>query len=87
MIANVDLGKPTPWWWGEGHAPFVAVLLASAKSQTSPSLPPKGADRAPQTFFPANRFFLGAVRRGHHRHLGPLAFRLRSGRATMPSPA
>jgi FAD binding domain/Berberine and berberine like len=31
MIANVDPGKPTPWWWGEGHAPFVAVLHARAQ--------------------------------------------------------
>jgi hypothetical protein len=37
---------------GEGHAPVVAVLfLWVRKGQTSPLLPPKGADRGPPRSF------------------------------------
>jgi hypothetical protein len=38
---------------------------------SSPLLPPKGTDPGPLRLFPCKRPFLGVVRRGHHRHLGP----------------
>ena len=37
---------------GRGLAPVVAVLVVSAKRQTSPSLPPKGADPRTLRHFP-----------------------------------
>jgi hypothetical protein len=54
---------------GEGHAPVVAVLLREEKkSQTTPLLPPKGADPGPPSPFPLqNGLFRGTAGRGHDR--------------------
>jgi hypothetical protein len=68
-----------------GHAPVVAVLLASAShKQARPSRPPKGADNGPQAFSPANRQLPGDRERGHHRHLGPQPAAACSGAKAMP---
>jgi hypothetical protein len=50
---------------GEGHAPVVAVLLASAKArQTRPFRTPKGVDPGSCGFFPANKPFSEDRRKG-----------------------
>jgi hypothetical protein len=70
---------------GRSSSPAISTLSAKAmpplwqyfsglsERQTSPSLPPKGADRGPPGLFPCKPAFSRDVRRGHHRHLGPLA--------------
>jgi hypothetical protein len=55
---------------GKSDAPVVAVLLGSPNAkarQTTPSLPPKGANRCPSSHFPANRLLLKGPRRGQKR--------------------
>jgi hypothetical protein len=51
MIAFFDAEPAAAVLVGEGHAPVVAVLLASAISQSSASSPPKGMDPAPYGFW------------------------------------
>jgi hypothetical protein len=58
--------------WGKERSP----PAGRPTRQTSSSLPQRTRTPDPRTA-PANRPFLGALRRGHHRHLGPLASRRR----------
>ena len=57
---------------GEGHAPVVAVLVASAKAD-EPIAAPKGrAPRPPRPVFPVNRQLSGVREGGHDGVRGPI---------------
>jgi hypothetical protein len=49
---------------GEGHAPVVAVLLAAAKTQTSPSRTPKDVNHGHPSLFACKRDASWGARRG-----------------------
>jgi hypothetical protein len=65
---------------GEGHAPVVAVLVASAKADESIAAPKGHGPLDPAGFFLQTGCFQGTAGRGHDRLLGPLASRRRDGR-------
>ena len=68
--------------WGEGHAPVVAVLRASARThrrQTSPSRPPKDTDPGPAGCFPCKTPVFRDRQKGHDRLLGHRASRCGAG--------
>jgi hypothetical protein len=57
--------------WGAKAMPPLWQYFSRLPRHTSPFRPPKGTDPRTLRLFPCKRPFLGVVRRGHHRHLGP----------------